>query len=62
MKFKIQVSKFTSRGSQSCRGIGACMGHTNGVDSAGCDSAEILDFLQNRKITMALIIDRLSPL
>lgn len=37
------------------------MGHTDVVDSAGCDSAEILDFLQNREITMALIIDRVSP-
>lgn len=33
---------------------------TNKIESAGCDS-EILDFSWNRKITMTLIIGRLSP-
>lgn len=40
---------------------GVCKGHTDVVDLAVCDSAEISDFLRNRKMTMALIIDRLSP-
>lgn len=45
----------------SCVGIGTCVGCTNVIESADCVSAEILDFLRNRNITVALITDRLSP-
>lgn len=61
MKFKIQVCRCVSFGRNLVEERGVCKGHTDVADSAVCDSAEISDFLRNRKMTMALIIDRLSP-
>lgn len=43
MGFKIQVCKCVSFGRNLVWGV--CVGHTNVVDSADCDSAEISDFL-----------------
>lgn len=60
MRFKNSFTYWWVVGA-SCVGLGACVGRTNVIESADCISAEILDFLRNRKITVALIIDRLSP-
>lgn len=45
MKFKIQVCKCVSFGRNFVEAWGVCMGHTNVVDSAVCNSAETSDFL-----------------
>lgn len=45
MGFKIQVCKCVSFGRNLVEEWGVCVDHTNAVDSAVCDSAEISDFV-----------------